>query len=414
MKIVEFTAENVKRLRAVDITPAEHVQVVAGRNAQGKTSVLDAIWLALGGGTASKGTARPIRDGEDTARVRLDLGDLVVTRTWTGDKTALKVESADGAKYSSPQGVLDALVGRLSFDPLAFTHLSPRDQVSALLDLVDLPFDPADLDRRRAALFEERTAIGREGKAAEGHLAGLPEVPAGTPDVEVSASSLIGQIRGAQELRREQANDHSEAQGIQANIDRISAEIDRLQASLAEHQIDLDNIQRCIENHRPAPDVTELERRLTMVESTNARVRAKHERAAAAAKVAERRAAYDALTAQIDGLDTAKREGLAAATFPIAGLGFGDTGVTYQGVPFSQASAAEQIRVSLAMAMALNPQLRVIRILDGSLLDADNLALIGDMAREHDYQVWVERVGDGDGIGVVIEDGSVLDTEAVA
>jgi DNA polymerase III epsilon subunit-like protein len=50
MKIVKLTAENVKRLRAVEITPDDTVQIVTGRNAQGKTSVLDAIWLALCGG----------------------------------------------------------------------------------------------------------------------------------------------------------------------------------------------------------------------------------------------------------------------------------------------------------------------------------------------------------------------------
>ena len=76
-------------------------------------------------------------------------------------------------------------------------------------------------------------------------------------------------------------------------------------------------------------------------------------------------------------------------------------------MPFSQASASEQIRVSLAMAMALNPKLRVIRILDGSLLDAENLALIAEMATEHDFQVWIERVSDTSGVGVVIEDGQV-------
>jgi hypothetical protein len=127
MKIIKFTAENIKRLRAVEITPDGTVQVITGKNAAGKSSVLDAIWLALGGGTASKSTAKPIRAGQDNAHVRLDLGDLVVTRTWAGDKTTLKVESQDGAKYSSPQGVLDSLVGRLSFD--------------ALLDIVDIGVD---------------------------------------------------------------------------------------------------------------------------------------------------------------------------------------------------------------------------------------------------------------------------------
>ncbi len=407
MKIIELHAENVKRLRAVDITPDEHVQVVGGRNAQGKSSVLDAIWLALGGGAASKATARPIRDGEDSARVRLDLGDLVVTRTWSGDKTTLRVESADGARYSSPQAVLDALVGRLSFDPLAFTHLSHRDQVSALLDLVDLPFDPADVDRRRALLFDERTAIGREGKAAEGHLAGIPPVPDDTPDIEVSTADLFAELREAQAQ-------HAEHEQVTRAAEQAQSRCERAEQALTAAQVEYDT---AVTANRAAlaalralpelPDTRGIEDRIATVDDTNAAVRARAERARVAAAVAEHRARYDAKTQAIATLDQGKADGLAAAVFPIDGLGFDDAGVTYQGVPFSQASSAEQIRVSLAMAMALNPGLRVIRILDGSLLDADNLALIGVMAREHDYQVWVERVGDADGIGVVIEDGQV-------
>ncbi len=116
---------------------------------------------------------------------------------------------------------------------------------------------------------------------------------------------------------------------------------------------------------------------------------------------------YEALTAEIEGLDRNKAEGLAAAVFPVDGLGFDESGVTYKGIPFSQASSAEQIQVSLAMAMSLNPTLRVIRIMDGSLLDADSLALISTAATDADYQVWIERVGDGGEGGVVIEDGEI-------
>ena len=39
-----------------------------------------------------------------------------------------------------------------------------------------------------------------------------------------------------------------------------------------------------------------------------------------------------------------------------------ENGVTFEGIPFKQTNTASQIRVSLAMAMALNPGLRVIRI----------------------------------------------------
>ena len=53
MKIIEFRAERFKRLSAVDITPEGNTVIISGKNGQGKSSVLDAIWLALGGGAAA-------------------------------------------------------------------------------------------------------------------------------------------------------------------------------------------------------------------------------------------------------------------------------------------------------------------------------------------------------------------------
>lgn len=396
MKIISLTAENVKRLKAVEITPDGTMQVITGRNAQGKTSVLDAIWLALGGGTASRETARPIREGEDTARVTLDLGDLTVVRTWKGDKTTLAVTAADGAKYSSPQKVLDALVGRLSFDPLEFTRLSARDQRDALLDVVDIDVDLAQLDGQRRTVFDERTEVGRQLKG----LGEIPRLDPSVPAAEVSASDLIEQISAAARVADTREQSKRRVTSLEEEVNRLSTALKAAREQLAAAWAD-------VEQHQEAVDVDALREQLAGIEETNRAVReqAEHRRRAAEAdRLTEER---DALTARIDALDKKKADALAAASFPVDGLGFDEDGVTYQGVPFSQASSAEQIRVSLAMAMSLNPKLRVIRILDGSLLDADSLELVRQMATDSDYQVWVERVADGSGVGVVIEDGEV-------
>lgn len=402
MKIVRLTAENVKRLKAVEITPDGHMQVITGRNAQGKSSVLDAIWLALGGGAATRETTRPIRDGEDKASVTLDLGDLVVKRTWTGEKTALTVTSADGARYTGPQGVLDALVGRLSFDPLEFTRLSAREQVSALLDLVNLDVDLDALARERRERYDRRTEIGREGKALEGQSQGLGE-PEDAPDAEVSAAEVMSRHRAAVEhaATLERAARRSEA--ADAEVARLRAALDAAQSEAKEARAAFTEVKRVKSPGDPDAILAEL----SAIEETNRAVRRNAERAQVAARMEAARAAYRAETDAIEKIDAEKSAALAKAEFPVAGLGFDEDGVTYNGVPFSQASSAEQIRVSLAMAMSLNPKLRVIRILDGSLLDADNLRLISEMAAEQDYQVWVERVADGSGVGVVIEDGAV-------
>ena len=114
------------------------------------------------------------------------------------------------------------------------------------------------------------------------------------------------------------------------------------------------------------------------------------------------------LTETMAARSRAKADAITTAAMPVPGLGFGEGSVTFDGVPFDQAETSAQIRVGVAIAMAANPKLRVIRIKEGSFLDPDNLALIAEMARAHDYQVWLERVDTSGKVGVVIDDGQVV------
>ncbi len=415
MKIVRFDAENIKRLKAVTIEPDGHVQVIAGRNAQGKSSVLDAIWMALGGAAGSKGTTRPIRDGEDHAAVCLDLGDIVVTRTWRGDKTTLKVESPAGAVFKSPQAMLDALVGRLSFDPLAFAQQDERTQLKSLLELVDLPLDLEEMDQQRAGLYQERVEVGRVGKQLQGQLSGIDMPAADAPAEPVDVAALLAQHRAAREAIDDRASNIRRVDHLADSVLRCTESVEQLEAQLAEqrqrlakHESDLVKARAAVEAAtEDLPDVDAIERQLATAEETNADVRRRHEREQVKTALGEQVRKYEALTEQIQQLDDTKAKAIADAEMPIDGLAFDATGVTYGGIPFKQASAAEQLRVSLAMAMAMNPKIRVIRITDGSLLDSANMRLIEEMAVEHDFQVWVERVDESGQVGIVIEDGQV-------
>ena len=77
MRIHQIEVSNVLKIKDVTAKFNPHFQVVGGRNAQGKSSLIQAIWLALGGGNASKETVLPIRHGETKASVVLDLGFTV-------------------------------------------------------------------------------------------------------------------------------------------------------------------------------------------------------------------------------------------------------------------------------------------------------------------------------------------------
>lgn len=401
-KIIKLEATNFKRLRAVDITPEDHLNVIAGRNAQGKTSVLDAITAALGG-SSTKATPRPIRDGESSAEIVLETEDLIVTRTFTAAGSKVVVKLRDGSTVSKGQAKLDSLLGRLSLDPLGFTLLSDKEQLKTLLDLVDLPFDLAELEANRAQAFERRTDVNREAKQLQAAVAAIP-FSADMLDLKpVVVTDLFAQIEEAQNLARGYESDLRGQAGLADKVERLRAELKEAEAMLTAANNVVTGWQAV-----EIPDVEALREQITNAEQINEGVRT----AAAWTKAGDawgrkEREAED-LTAELAEIDKRKADGLKKAKFPVAGLGFDAEGVTYNGVPFKQASGAEQLRVSLAMAIALNPALRVIRIADGSLLDNDSLDLVERMAIEHDYQVWIEMVSDTGDFGIVIEDGAVI------
>lgn len=422
MKIIKLISENFKGLKAVEIEPDQNFQIISGKNAQGKTSVLDSIWAAISGKTALKATDKPIRDGAEQAVVKVDLDDIIVTRKWKGDKTTLEVTAKDGARYSSPQTMLDNLVGRLSFDPLSFSNLDSKKQKEALQELVGVDFSKHDLDRK--SHYEERTIINSDCKKLEGALSELPPVDKGTPDEELSASNVLAEISAAQEQKRSNAESRQAYEMLRHDATRAQDEMKLIENEIARLQSQLDAkkeaykeicekgkaskaaIEMLIE-----PDTTELEQKLQNIESINKNVRVKKERLRLLNEIKECKESSEFLTKQIMDIDQLKKDTLQSAKFPIEGMSFDEEGVTFNGIPFKQCSAAERLKVSMAMAMALNPKLRVIRILDGSLLDSDNLALIHQMAQEQDYQVWIEVVDDSGKVGIQIEDGQVKEME---
>ena len=85
-----------------------------------------------------------------------------------------------------------------------------------------------------------------------------------------------------------------------------------------------------------------------------------------------------------------------------------DEGVTYGDVPLEQASSSEQLRVSVAIGLALNPKVKVLLVRNGNMLDDDGVRALGEMAEAAGAQVWMEWVtANADGVTVMIEDGTV-------
>lgn len=421
MRIIKLQAENIKKLKAVEITPKGDIVIVSGKNGQGKTSVLDSIWFALGGGDATKNTPKPIRDGEQTAHVSLDLGDIVVSRNWTGnDKTYLKVENKEGAVFKSPQKLLDDMVGRLSFDPLEFSQMSDKEQHDVLLSFLDTPINLDELEEKKQAIYQERTIVNRDIKSLEGQLVGFNEPADDLPKEEISTAKIMSEYREAQnvitqnnKIRQEHKYHQQQCSNKNGEIEETELQISTLQEKLKKQQSELNLMQGTEEKARAMveglvdPDTNIFNEKINEAEATNTAIRDAQKYRQVRTQLEKLQNESGKLTEQIKTLDKTRTDAIEKAAFPIDGLGFDEMGVTYQAMPFKQCSSAEQLRVSMAMAMSLNPKIRVIRITDGSLLDSQNMKIIEELAQKNDYQVWVERVDETGKVGIYIEDGEV-------
>ena len=424
MRIIRLRAENIKKLVAIEITPTGNLIRITGKNASGKSSCLDAIFWALGGMNGIQ--AQPIRKGQTRAKVEIDLGEMIVKRSFSeGGTTSLTIENKDGLRFKSPQTLLDGLLGKLSFDPLAFMNLEPRKQFETLRQLTGVDFSKLDALRQR--IYDERSATNRDVKRLEVQIEGM-NVPADSPKEEVSGAEIVAKIEeankvrdnqtaletGIQQLENSTRLSEKEMQDIQGIIRDFEEKIKELRKEYKVKQDFLsetaDKIEATEEKAKAiqVPDISGLQADLAEVESKNKDARAYQAREKARGELQQFKDVAKNLTDKIQAVDDEKEAQISTAKFPLDGLSFGDGAVTYNDLPMDQASHAEQLKVSMAMAMSLNPKLKVIRITDGSLLDSSSMKIVEDMAKDQDYQVWIEQMDESGKVGIVISEGEVV------
>lgn len=421
MKIVSLVAENFKRLKAVEIKPDGSMVVITGRNAQGKSSILDSIFAAVGGADAVP--SKPIRKGEQTARIKLDLGEVVVTRKFNAGGSTLTVEQASGARVSKPQQMLDELIGKIAFDPLEFTRMKPAVQFETMRKLVPLEVDIDALSGLNARDYDTRTDVNRRAKQLRAQVDGITVAP-NLPEQPIDISALSAKVAEAGEhnqlierrkAKREQAerdiqSNRGAAQGNRNNAAELRRRADEADEKAAAFDKAADDLQAQLDAAEVLPqpiDTSAILVDINTAQTTNQQIAARNHRRSIEDEAAGLEKQSADLTETMAAREEQKRTAIAAAKMPIAGLTFGDGEVLYNDLPLDQASQAERIRVSMAVAMALNPKLRVLTIKDGSLIDEEGLAVIQSMIQEGDYQLWLERVGTDGAIGILIEDGAV-------
>jgi hypothetical protein len=416
VKITALEAENVKRIKAVALTPAPTgLTLVGGNNNQGKTSVLDALAWALGGEKFRPNAAQ--RDGAVApAHLRVTLSNGVVVER-KGKNSSLTVTDPTGRR--SGQQLLNAFVEPLALDLPRFMEASDKEKADILLRIIGIGNELHLRDMEIKSIYDKRTFTGQlaqQKKYFADELISYPDAP----EQPLSASDLIRRQQdilarnGENQRLRQQAQELARQE--QQCLDELKRTRERI-AELEKLREELDTKHTKLFNQRKNAEKTvdqlqdestaELEASIQSIEETNRKVRANLEKARAEDEAAKYASDYDKLT---DAIEQKRKERLAllnGADLPLPELSVEDGALTYKGKRWRDMSGSDQLRVSAAIVRRLNPDCGFVLLDKLEQMDMTTLEEFGHWLEAEGLQAIATRVSTGSECQIIIEDGMV-------
>lgn len=424
VKIASLELENVKRIHAVELEPAQDgLTVIGGKNAQGKTSVLDAIAWALGGDKMKP--ADPNRKGGATpARLRVELSNGIVVER-KGKNGSLHVTDTTGKKAG--QQLLNDFISQLALNIPRFMNGSDADKATALLQTLGIDAELAKIDGSIRATFQDRQLVGRDAKAKRAHAEKLPHHE-DAPAEPVSAAELIQEqqailARNGEKLKAKQdAEDTAKkAEFARTAVNATNMRVADLEKQLTEARAELARRTKEAEEAEEKAKVLaqstaelvlesteEIEASIANIETINNKVRDNQAKAEADAEAIRVEQEYDGLTQKLEDLRAKRRGLLDGAPLPLPELSIDDEGaLTYKDHTWGDMSGAEQLVVATAIVRATKPECGFVLVDKLEQFDTDELAKFGEWAKGEGLQIIGTRVATDDSCTVVIVDGRI-------
>jgi len=418
--ITALEAENVKRIKAVALTPAPTgLTLVGGNNNQGKTSVLDALAWALGGDRFRPNAAQ--RDGAVApAHLKVTLSNGVIVER-KGKNSTLTVTDPTGRR--SGQQLLNAFIEPLALDLPRFMEASDKEKADILLRIIGIGTELHVRDMEIKALYDKRTFTGQlvqQKKHFAEELISYPDAP----EEPVSASDLIRQqqeilARNGENQRKRNQLDKliDEKNQLNFTLRDLDEKIEDLKEEYEQTQAKFTDLEKQIFQARKSAaqlqdeSTAELEASIRGIEETNRKVRANLEKSRAEDEAARYASDYDKLTEAITQKRADRMALLNGADLPLPELSVEDGALTYKGKHWRDMSGSDQLRVAAAIVRRLNPDCGFVLLDKLEQMDMTTLTEFGRWLEAEHLQAIATRVSTGSECQIIIEDGMVKDAE---
>ncbi|MFH2141387.1 MAG: AAA family ATPase [Bacteroidota bacterium] len=444
MKIRKVEIKDIKKIEFAEISPTENVIYITGKNGQGKSSLLDALFSVFGGKNSLPEMPLNQNTGAKNGHVTVELDNgLRLIRKVSAAGTTLTIESETGEKITSPQKYVEEKLKYFSFNPAEFYETTdPKKRAGMIKEILNTQYgndfsvlgnlyqksgyQDGNIIEYIDSLTNDKNGILYLSRRKAGELIKMaPE----NKNIELGDFDIESKKEELQELESQlQKNDENSQKIIRiiSNIKNTESSYKISYESIPQPVKDTRiqeylNFGQIIENALEAlgeaggniqAKRTDIEEQIREIrESISEYLQNKSEIERYQEKLNQYREAineYDKLDNLIKELRIKRENLIGQAKLPLEGMEMDGYNITVKGIPFEQLSQSEKIIASVNVAMALNPELKVMRVLNGNLLDSETFEYLKKIITDNDYQLWIEYIQDENtGIGYFIENGKI-------
>lgn len=208
--------------------------ILKGKNAQGKSSIINAIWELFA--TDRRNRQEPIHEGADKSIIRMVLINDAGEEQYVLEKHITKggerlVITAGGTKVKATKSLMESFLDEYSIDPVGFLSMRPQDQLDMILQVCGIkpPVQQVQLVVGQTPLSKaEYQAIqAKQGESADTYMARLSADETGLffvkrlnegREVERLHGAIAKQKEEVEAKSKELATTHRPIEAIQADL----------------------------------------------------------------------------------------------------------------------------------------------------------------------------------------------------
>lgn len=398
MRVHKLYIQFIKGIKEIQIYAKKSINEVAGPNESGKTTLLDSIKWAFGGKKAMDD--KPVRSGKHEGSIILETDDgfTIRQRIKEDGKVTVSIRDKDGGIHG--QSRLNQAFSKLSFDPLWFSSMKESERILVVESFAGEEFlnKKQHLQTQIENVFETRrmdkrilNEMGEPNPVEKAHPVDVDQIIAEGEDIDLYNEEVRKRNDKRTLLGNYIVNNEQTRIKIIQKINDLKMDLGKLELEQKELKRKVGELGEVEEMKSKA----EFNRKLTEAADANAKALNYETYVKKMDKIEKLRKKIQTSTDTLEYLRESLSDHVSSVKLPVDGLTFDNKKVYVGGIPWDQLSMSERIRYSAYIGMALNKELKIMFVYDGSLLDDERMKVLTEIVEEQDYQLWIETVGKG-------------------